>query len=114
MTEELHRRALETLPGGTHRRILQVIFDVYPEAVAAEAAADGVGMEPSGGGFRNPLGRLHTLGPVEYPERGLPLEDVWLSGEAPLLALLPRPDLPAPLRLGAARYASPRHCWGVP
>jgi hypothetical protein len=27
-------------------------------------------MEPSGGGIRNPLGCLRTLGLVEYPERG--------------------------------------------
>ncbi len=28
-------------------------------------------MEPTGGGFRNPLGRLRTVGLVEYPGPGM-------------------------------------------
>ena len=28
-------------------------------------------MEPTGGGFRNPLGRLRTLGLVEYSAPGM-------------------------------------------
>jgi hypothetical protein len=50
--------------------MLRVILDACPDALAAEAVADVVGMEASGGGFQNPLGRLHTLGLIEYPERG--------------------------------------------
>ena len=38
--------------------------------IAATELAEAVGMEASGGGFRNPLGRLRTLGLIEYPDRG--------------------------------------------
>ena len=68
--EEMHRRVLETLPGNTHRRILLEVLEVYPEAIDAEELAARVGMAASGGGFRNPLGRLRTLGLIDYPERG--------------------------------------------
>ena len=41
----------------------------YPEAISHEDTAEAVGKETSSGGFRNPLGRLRTLGLIEYPER---------------------------------------------
>ena len=68
--EEMHRRVLETLPGNTHRRIMRAVLDAYPSDIGTDELAEKVGMEPSGGGFRNPLGRLRTLGLIDYPERG--------------------------------------------
>lgn len=68
--EEMHRRVLETLPGNTHRRIMRAVLDAYPSDIGADELAEKVGMEPSGGGFRNPLGRLRTLGLIDYPARG--------------------------------------------
>jgi len=69
-TEELHARVLETVKGGTHKRILRVILDGYPDALDTASVAEAVSMEASGGGFRNPVSKLKTLGLIEYPQRG--------------------------------------------
>lgn len=57
--------------GHAEREILRVLTDVYPKAlpiaeVAARATSSRGGpYEPDGGAFRNPLGRLRTLGIIE-------------------------------------------------
>jgi len=49
---------------------MRAVLEAYPSSIGADELAAKVGMELSGGGFRNPLGRLRTLGLIDYPERG--------------------------------------------
>jgi hypothetical protein len=50
--------------------ILRVLIHAYPGDVAREDLADAVGQSHTGGGFANNLGRLRTLGWVDYPRPG--------------------------------------------
>ena len=68
--EALHDRVLDRLDG-PEQRILRVLLDAYPTAVEMNELAAGAGYEPTGGAFKNPRGRLRTLGLVEYPESGM-------------------------------------------
>lgn len=47
--------------GGAEKKILLVLADAYPSAVAVPDIAAAAGYEASGGGFRNALGRLRSL-----------------------------------------------------
>lgn len=66
--EELQRRVMNILPG-PHQKILRVLIDKYPEAIAKDECARLAGYAP-GGAFNNPLGRLRSLGLVSYPQPG--------------------------------------------
>lgn len=54
---------LGSLKKKAEREVLQVLCDAYPEALTPEEIAERTetGYEPSGGGFRNALGKLRTL-----------------------------------------------------
>lgn len=67
-TEELHKRVLERLPG-PEQRILNVLLEVYPDALDKEDCAARAGYA-LGGAFNNPCGRLRSLGLAEYPVKG--------------------------------------------
>lgn len=66
---DIQNRVLARLPG-PEARILSVLLDAYPEAVANDDLARQAGYEPGGGAFNNPRGRLRSLGLVDYPQRG--------------------------------------------
>lgn len=68
-SEQIHARIMERLDG-PERRILQVLIDAFPAAVANDDLARRAAYEPGGGAFNNPRGRLRTLGLIEYPDRG--------------------------------------------
>lgn len=68
--DEMQARVLERLDG-PGQKLLRVLLEAYPEAVANDELARRAGYEPGGGAFNNPRGRLKTLGLVTYPERGL-------------------------------------------
>lgn len=55
---------------GPMRRILEPLIDAYPESMTKIDLADLAGYSVAGGGFGNPLGRLRTLGLVDYPQSG--------------------------------------------
>lgn len=68
--ESLHDRICSML-GGASSRILNPLIDVYPEALEREALAAKAGYENlRSKGFANAIGRLRTLGFIDYPERG--------------------------------------------
>lgn len=67
-TESLHEAVRARLPG-PHQKILNVILEHYPESISKEQCAEQAGYA-LGGAFNNPLGRLRSLGLIEYPERG--------------------------------------------
>lgn len=67
---DLQRRALELL-GNAHGRILQPLIDAYPAEISRQdlCAAAGYGHMNSKG-FVNAIGRLRTLGFIDYPSSG--------------------------------------------
>lgn len=66
--EELQRHVMSVLPN-PHQKILKVLLDRYPEAISKDACASLAGYAP-GGAFNNPLGRLRSMGLVDYPQPG--------------------------------------------
>lgn len=67
---ELQARVLSIL-GGAHERLLRPLLTAYPEAISRAdlAAAAGYGNLTSKG-FANAIGRLRSLGFIEYPSTG--------------------------------------------
>lgn len=78
-TEELHQAVMQRLPG-PERKLLQVLLDVYPEAISNEELAQRSGYAQGGGAFNNPRGRLRTLGLVEYVQGGVKARGILFLG----------------------------------
>lgn len=68
-TTELHRMVLERL-SGPEERILEPLLRCYPKSMDKDTLAEKSGYSVGGGAFANPLGRLRSLGLIDYPERG--------------------------------------------
>lgn len=66
---DLHASWLRILPA-PQAAILTALIEVYPDAVAKDDLADRVGVSRTSGGYFNNLGRLRTLGAIDYPTRG--------------------------------------------
>ncbi len=64
-SKDLHEKVLNRL-GGPERKLLNVLLSVYPDDIPKEKLADASGYAFGSGGFNNPLGRLRTLGLIEY------------------------------------------------
>jgi len=56
---------------GSAARVLDVVAGAYPSAIPREEVAKRVGMSVGGGGFANYLGRLRSLGLIEYVASGV-------------------------------------------
>jgi len=67
--EELAERAAAIL-SGPQKKILDVLREVYPEALCREELAERTGYHATGGGFGNLVGNMHTAGVVDYPQPG--------------------------------------------
>lgn len=67
-TDQLHQAVLDRLPG-PEQKILKVLLTNYPAPMAKEELASASNYAV-GGAFNNPLGRLRSLGLIEYPEKG--------------------------------------------
>ena len=67
--EELHRAFLGFLPPA-HARILSVAIERYPGQVSREDAAQLAEQSATSSGFSNNLGRLRSLGLIDYPQPG--------------------------------------------
>jgi hypothetical protein len=50
--------------------ILRALIELYPESVEKGELAEQIGVSPTSGGYFNNLGRLRTLGAVDYPQAG--------------------------------------------
>jgi hypothetical protein len=59
---------LSRLPG-SQGKILRVLLEAYPQCLENAGLARRAGYKPGGGAYNNPLGRLHSLGLIEYTER---------------------------------------------
>lgn len=66
--QELHTHVLGILPG-PHQKILSVLLEKYPNAISKADCASIAGYA-QGGAFNNPLGKLHSMGLVDYPQPG--------------------------------------------
>jgi uncharacterized protein len=66
--EELQSHVLSILPG-PHQKILRVLLEKYPAPISKDECAALAGYAP-GGAFNNPLGRLRSMGLVDYPQPG--------------------------------------------
>jgi len=66
--DEMQRHVLSVLPG-PHQKILRVLLDKYPNAITKDECASLAGYA-TGGAFNNPLGRLRSMGLVDYPQPG--------------------------------------------
>lgn len=45
-------------------------MSTYPQAIAKEELAKCIAVSPESGSYANNLGRLRTLGVIDYPKRG--------------------------------------------
>jgi hypothetical protein len=66
--DEMQRHVMSVLPG-PHQKILRVLLDKYPNAISKDECAALAGYAP-GGAFNNPMGRLRSMGLVDYPQPG--------------------------------------------
>lgn len=62
---ELHNRVFAQL-GGAERKLLSALIDIYPEDISNMDLADRTGYPVTSGGYKNPRGRLRSLGLIEY------------------------------------------------
>jgi len=67
---ELQGRVKDRLPG-PERKILDVLIAAYPQPMSNEEVARAAHYEPTGGSFKNPRGRLRSLGLIDYPATGM-------------------------------------------
>lgn len=83
--EELHESWYRILPR-PQAAILRALIDIYPEAMRKDDLAAQVDVSPTSGGYFNNLGRLRTLGAVEYPSPGMvrAADILWPEGVAAL------------------------------
>ena len=50
--------------------ILRALRERHPDPIEKEVLAAQIGVSPTSGGYFNNLGRLRTLGAIDYPQRG--------------------------------------------
>lgn len=65
----LHRTIESKLPAPLWR-ILQVLLNIYPSAMEKDTLAGEAGQLATSSGYRNNLGRLRSLGFIDYPKPG--------------------------------------------
>lgn len=67
--DDLHKAWLDIVPT-PQRTILEALIDQYPEPVPKDALAEKIGVSPTSGGYFNNLGKLRSLGVIDYPSKG--------------------------------------------
>lgn len=60
------------------KRVLDQIMAHYPKRVSRAAVASETGYEPTGGGYRNILGKLRSVGLIQYPDADSAIAEGWL------------------------------------
>ncbi|MGH7510904.1 MAG: ATP-binding protein [Gemmatimonadales bacterium] len=68
-TEELQQMLFAKL-SGSQVKILEVLIECYPDPIEKGELAERSNQSPTSGGYFNNLGRLRSLGLVEYPAPG--------------------------------------------
>jgi hypothetical protein len=67
--EQLHQAWYARLPN-PQARILRVLIECYPSPVERLELAEAAGQSPTSSGYTNNLGRLRSLGLIDYPRPG--------------------------------------------
>ncbi len=67
--DELHAVWIDKL-GNVAEKILRPLLNVYPATVSRDALAEAAGYHPNAKSFANMIGRLRTLGLIDYPRKG--------------------------------------------
>lgn len=83
-TQELHERLYQKL-GGPEAKLLRTVIEMYPEEISKEDLAQRLGYTNiRSGGFSEPIGRLRSLGIIEYPRQGTvkAVSWLWLDAES--------------------------------
>lgn len=80
--EELHAMLYAKLPAA-QIRILKILIDCYPRAVNKDELAERSEQRPTSGGYFNNLGRLRSLGLIDYPNPGQVIAQPVLFLEGP-------------------------------
>jgi hypothetical protein len=70
-TSEALQEQVYAMVSGSQAAILRVLVDRYPDRITRAELAELVGQAAAGGGFANNLGRLRSLGWIDYPGPGL-------------------------------------------
>jgi len=65
-SEELHRMLFAKL-SGSQQKVLAEVIRQYPDAIGKDDLAEAAGQSPTSGGYFNNLGRLRSLGLIDYP-----------------------------------------------
>lgn len=65
----VHERWLSVVTN-PQQTILRALIDMHPTAISKDELAERIGVSPTSGGYFNNLGRLRTLGAVDYPQPG--------------------------------------------
>jgi uncharacterized protein len=65
----VHERWLSVV-SGPQRAILEALIELHPDPISKDELAERIGVSPTSGGYFNNLGRLRTLGAVDYPQPG--------------------------------------------
>ena len=68
-SEELHDQLFRKL-SGSQNAILRILIAAYPDDMAKTDLAEQAGQSPTSGGYFNNLGRLRSLGLIDYPAPG--------------------------------------------
>lgn len=55
---------------GSQAAIIRHLASIYPADIAKDALAEAIGQSPTSGGYFNNLGRLRSLGVIDYPAPG--------------------------------------------
>lgn len=65
----VHERWLSIVTN-PQRKILEALIELYPQEITKAELARQVGVSETSGGFFNNLGRLRTIGAIDYPQPG--------------------------------------------
>lgn len=79
--EDVHKAVLERIDGPM-KRILRPLLDAHPTPLDRPILASRSGYQDGTGSFQNALGRLRSLGVIEYPQRGMVGVRGWVFMEA--------------------------------
>lgn len=66
LTQEAIQNQVLRIIDGPQKRILEPLLAAWPQAINKDQLASMAGYTPRSGGFNNPIGRLRTMGIVEY------------------------------------------------
>lgn len=66
---DVHEHWLEVV-SEPQRKILAALIDAHPDPLDKDALAELINVSPTSGGYFNNLGRLRTLGAIDYPTPG--------------------------------------------